>query len=238
MLAQLRTRHLQKKILVVLTILIIPGFIAWGTASFVSARKKTPVMEIAGEKIYPETFEKVKRDVRLSQFLASRKEAYAQTDEETTNALSIERIILLKEAARKKLTVTDTEVVNAIKVLFSVNGTFRKGAYDNFLRMLYVNPRLRYSAPDFEEFLRNELLIAKLHELIFKDIRIDEQTVKEALARKNKAAKADKEAATDVKETEETYRRRLLLEKRMSAYASYLKALAEELKIKVYLLTK
>lgn len=238
MLAQLRTQHLQKKILIVLTIMIIPGFIAWGTASFVSSRKRSPVMEIAGEKIYQETFEKTKKDVRLSQFLASRKDSYAQADEETTNAFSIERIILLKEAARKKLTVADTEVVGSIKALFSVNGTFRKGAYDNFLKMLYSNPRIRYSTQEFEEFLRNELLIAKLHELIFKDIRVDEQEVKEALARESKETKADKKAAADSKETEETYHRKLLIEKRMRAYASYLQALAEELKIKVYLPAK
>ncbi len=189
MLAQLRTQHIQKKILVVLSIMIIPGFIAWGTASFVASQKRSPVMEIAGEKIFPEAFEKAKKDVLLGQFLVSGKDFYSRVKEETINAMTVERFILLREAAREKLTVTDQEVVDRIKTLFSVQGKFRKEAYDNFLRMLYAMPRLRYTVTQFEDFLRDELRVAKMQEQIFKEVRVDAQEVKNAFLEENEEIK-------------------------------------------------
>jgi|GEM_PF-2822487 len=166
MLAKLRSKHLQKSVLLTLTVIIIPGFILWGAASFMSSQRRVPVAEIKGEKIYLETLNDVKKDALLTQFMTTGKKFY-EIDESQLNALAIERLILLKKAAKDNLKVTDQEVIEHIKKIFSLNNRFNKRAYDNFLRVIYTTPRLRYSVDGFEEFLRKELLIDKLRDRVF-----------------------------------------------------------------------
>jgi hypothetical protein len=114
--------------------------------------------------------------------------------------------------------------VGYIKTLFSRDGKFRKEAYDNFLRMLYTAPRLRYRADQFEEFLKEELLIAKIHERIFKDLPASQPVSPKAdrNGQGQEPAEAQKDPVT----------------KRLDHYLSFLQKTAEELKVKVYLPTK
>lgn len=179
MLAKLRSKHLQKSVLVTLTVIIIPGFILWGAASFISSQRKAPVAEIKGEKIYLETLNDIKKDALLAQFMATGKKFY-EYDESQLNALAIERLMLLKKAANDNLKVTDQEIIEHIKKLFSINNKYNKRAYDNFIRVIYNTPRLRYTADAFEEFLRKELLVEKLRSRVFGSLTATKKEILQA----------------------------------------------------------
>ena len=189
MISKIRDKHI-KNILFALTIIIIPGFILWGAASFFSSRKKIrSVMEIDGKKIPYSEFVSMKKEVMLKQFMSNGVDFYKQADEEYINSQAAERIILDYKATKENIKVTDGQLLKYIKEMFSVNGKFSKKHYDNFLKSIYRIPRLRFVPAQFEEFLKREIKISTLLEGIFKDIKVSENEIKDAFVEENEKVK-------------------------------------------------
>ncbi|TWI70716.1 peptidyl-prolyl cis-trans isomerase D [Desulfobotulus alkaliphilus] len=82
----------------------------------------------------------------------------------------IERELLLQEAARYKLQVTDDEVAHAIASMpfFQKDGRFDSGLYQSLLQANGM------SVAYFEERQRQDLLLTKLQDLIFGGVQVSE----------------------------------------------------------------
>jgi peptidyl-prolyl cis-trans isomerase D len=108
-------------------------------------------------------------------------EEFARTLNLKQQALDIliQRKILLSEAKQQGLTVTDAELIEKVQSypVFQVNGTFDRERYMQVLRSNRLTPG------DFEQSQREELLLAKLENLIKDSIHVAESEVRDAFAR-------------------------------------------------------
>ena len=88
-----------------------------------------------------------------------------------------ERLILLAEAKRQNIKVSDQEVVETIKTypFFQKDGKFDTDIYNYVLKY-----RLNTDPSNFETETRNSLVIMKLREIALKGVRVSEEEVNEA----------------------------------------------------------
>jgi peptidyl-prolyl cis-trans isomerase D len=95
--------------------------------------------------------------------------------------LLVQRKILLEEAKRQGLTVTDAELIARVQSypVFQVNGRFDRNRYIQVLRLSRMTPQ------DFEQSQREELLVDKLGHLIKGGIHVTDGEVKSAFLREN-----------------------------------------------------
>ncbi|WP_025209814.1 SurA N-terminal domain-containing protein [Hippea sp. KM1] len=86
----------------------------------------------------------------------------------------IERALLLQEAKREGIKVTDEDVLKAIESnkAFFYNGKFSKEKYLALLKANNINPK------DYEDSLRVVLYIDKLKKKLFKDLKVSDDEVK------------------------------------------------------------
>ena len=86
----------------------------------------------------------------------------------------IERALLIQEAKREGIKVTDEDVIKAIQSnpAFFVNGQFSKEKYIALLKANNINPK------DYEESLKTSLYIEKLKEKLFKNVKISDKEVR------------------------------------------------------------
>ena len=91
----------------------------------------------------------------------------------------VEHKLLLYEAKRQRLTVTDAQLVERVQSdpAFQVNGTFNRNLYIQRLRGSRLTPG------DYERSLREELLLAKLKYLITDGIQVTETESRDAFLR-------------------------------------------------------
>jgi peptidyl-prolyl cis-trans isomerase D len=96
----------------------------------------------------------------------------------------VQRKILLEEAKRQGLTVTDAELIVRVQSYpaFRVNGGFDRGRYVQVLRLSRLTPG------DFEQSQREDLLVTKLENLIKDGIHVNESEVRSAFVRENEQA--------------------------------------------------
>lgn len=166
----LRKRKNMKLIMWGIAILIIPAFVIWGSGS--ADRKKENGPDYAG-KIFNKkvSFEEyadmwqVTRDYAIRTFGAN-------IPPEFLDQLAWNRLILLEEAKRGKISVRDSEVVNMVMTFpaFQREGRFDKRLYQSMLRD---------SARGFEERLRDDILISRLREKILSGISVTDEEARE-----------------------------------------------------------
>lgn len=185
MLKKLRDKKTAKKVWIILAILILPPFILWGSGSLIRSKeeKETGVIgAIDGRKI---PFSEYRDSIQ-----AARNQAVMQLGdsfEQMQKYLDLdnhawERIILLTEAKKRKIKVTDKEVVDLIKnyPFFRLKGRFNQKAYTDTLRYAFrIPPRT------FEEQIRQNIMISKLFDEITKDIKINDDEVKKEYQKNN-----------------------------------------------------
>ena len=161
MLKIIRRKGFIKKVLWLLTFVIIISFGFWGTA----ARVNTPngrldyAGKIFGKKISFEQFEESQLHARHQALLRYGAEffkisPFLNLEEEAWN-----RLILAQEAKRQKIKVNDQEVVESIEALppFQRDGKFDSLLYNDLVRSFFqCKPRT------FEEGIRETILISKL----------------------------------------------------------------------------
>ncbi|HOW35594.1 MAG TPA: peptidyl-prolyl cis-trans isomerase [Candidatus Omnitrophota bacterium] len=213
MLKTLRKKGVAKKILWVVAIVIIISFGFFGTANYV---QKTHNVTSAG-KIFNRTvsfdeFEQSLMHARTQAMLT-----YGQNFDRLKQFLNLDsqawdRIILLKEAKKQKIKVSDEEVVRAIGDLdlFKNQGAFDSRNYDEIVRYYFkCGPR------DFEESIRDLLTFSKLREKVTSAITVTDEDIRKEYQKKNEKAQVSfvlvsaddykKDVSIDEKEIEQYY---------------------------------
>jgi peptidyl-prolyl cis-trans isomerase D len=195
MLNKLRKKKTAKKIWIVLAVLILPAFVLWGAGSFIRDRKddtSTFAGKIYGRKIsnleYKEALEAVHNQalIQLGDNLPQ-VQKYLNLE-----SRAWERIMLMAEAKRRNIRITDKEVVEAIETypFFQRNGRFDNRIYQDILKYTFRNqPRA------FEEQIRQDLAISKLYKQVTESVKLDDNELRMEYEKANEEVSVDYIAA-------------------------------------------
>jgi len=152
-----------------LAILIIPAFVIWGAGT--SAKNKGDKPDYAGKLFgkkvsYDDYYDmwNVARDYAVKSFGNN-------VPVEVIDQMAWSRIILIEQAKRERLEVTDKEVVEKLASFpaFQRNNSFDKKLYKSMLQD---------KARSFEEKLRDDILISNLKDKVTSGIKVDGREVK------------------------------------------------------------
>jgi hypothetical protein len=185
MLKKLQRKKTQKKIWIILAILIVPAFILWGSGSIIRNKEESSdVGIIFGKRITPLEFKDALDATRNLAILH-----YGGEFEKMQKALDLEsqaweRLILLTEAKKRKINISDKEIVDFIENLpffKGKNGRFDQRLYSQILRYDFYNTQPR----TFEEQVRQNLIISKLFLEVTGGIKISEQQIRDEYRKVN-----------------------------------------------------
>lgn len=183
MLKILRNKKTAKKIWIGLAIIIIPAFALWGFGSSGSSREENmPAGKIFGKNVSTLEFKKALAAAKTAAILQfgdkfSEVEKYLNLE-----AQAWERLILLQEAKRRKLSINDREVVDTIqKASYFQN----KGVFDNKTYMEILRYVFRLQPRTFEEQMRQNLILAKLYNQITEGIKIEDSQIRQEWLKTN-----------------------------------------------------
>lgn len=188
MLKQLRQKKTMKRILWTLAVLIIPPFVFWGAGSALHSKQKGPdyAGTIFGKKISFEEYTAAWQATKNRAIMT-----YGQKLDEIYESLDLDkqawdRLILLREAKKRRIRVSDDEVINTIQSFpfLQSKGMFDQRAYDLVLKQVF-----RIEARQFEEELRDTIAISKLADSIIKGIKVTDQEVADAYKNENEKSK-------------------------------------------------
>lgn len=176
----MRNKKVTKMVLWGTLILILPAFVIWGTGSMGKSKDAGPKYAglIDGKKISFEDFADSITAARCQIFMnLFNQPAVLEPllkNNEFLGRLGWDMLIMAREAKNRKIKVTDKEVIGFIRShpLFNRNGKFDDRIYEYILKNnLGVYPR------NFEEIVRDNLVIYKLNNIVTKDITISDEEV-------------------------------------------------------------
>ncbi len=178
MLRQLRNKQVAKRILIGLALIIIPAFVLWGVGSQRAQKKRGPGYAglLFGKKVSFEDYTRMWNAAKNAALLryGDVEKVYTELDLERE---AWERLMLVREARRRGIKVSDTEVINTIRDFpFLV----RNGGFDKDLYHRVVETTFRTSPRQFEEDMRESLMIARLFESVTAQITASDEEVWEA----------------------------------------------------------
>ena len=170
-----RKRKNMKRIMWGLAIIIIPAFVVWGAGSSGKNKSSGPdyAGKLFGKKISHEDYYNmynVARDYAVKSFGNN-------VPDEFIDQMAWSRIMLLEEAKRENLRVTDQELIEKI-VSFPVFQ--RHGAFD---KKLYKT-MLGDTAKQFEDKFRDDLLISRLKDKVTSGVSVTDEEVKNEYKKK------------------------------------------------------
>lgn len=190
MLKKLRKRKTAKKIWIVLIILVLPAFLFWGFGSFMRDRENSGYAgAIAGKRItvseYADALNAVKNRAVIQ---------FGDNFEDIQNNLNLkaqawERLLLLKEAKKRRLNASDKEVVELVQNYPFFKG--RDGRFDQRIYSQMLEYVFRTPARAFEEEARQDIVISKLYKTLTEKIKIDDAQLKEEYRRLNEQIDID-----------------------------------------------
>ncbi len=182
-------KQMRKNSRVFLYILIV-AFVAWLAFDAINTAQRNPYAgSIFGKKVLINDYQKA--------FTASRTKAiltYGDKISDVKNDLNLEgdawdRLILLAEAKKQKISVGDKEIVDFVKgisIFHEKDGKFSKSLYEQLLRYgLGITP------VEFEEQVRGDLAIQKLMEKENEKVSLTDEDVLKEYTSANEKAKAD-----------------------------------------------
>jgi len=189
MLKFLRKKGVAKKILWVIAIVIIISFGIFGTANYLT--NSAPVGH-AG-KIFGRAVSFDEFSTSLTHTRAQAIMNYGDNYQKISQFLNLEseawdRIILIQEAKKRKIRISDDDVVNTVEKLgyFQENGQFQSRLYERIVRYVFqCTPR------DFEESVRESLIFTKLFEQETANVTLPEEEVRNEYKKKNEKVKVD-----------------------------------------------
>ncbi|MBU1906470.1 MAG: SurA N-terminal domain-containing protein [Candidatus Omnitrophica bacterium] len=193
MLKALRNKKTAKKLWIVLAIVIIPAFVFWGLGSALRSKQEVKYAGvISGRKVSALEFRDALSAVRNQLIMQ-----YGDKFHEIEQLINIEsqaweRIILLHEAKNRRIQVSDREVIELIESypFFSRNGSFDNRIYNESLQYLFrTQPRA------FEEQTRQNINLSRLFNQVTKNVRLEEEEVREEYERMNEEISIDYIAA-------------------------------------------
>ncbi len=177
MLKILRKKGVAKRICGGIVILIIVAFGFAGKAYLLNGRGKNQFNyagKIFGKKISFDQYKKAYKAVNIQALIQ-----YGDNLDKLRPFLNLEReawdrLILLHEAKKAKITVSDEEVIETIAQypFFQQDGQFNNKIYTRILRgYFHIKPR------DFEESVRETIMMAKLYEQKTAGISVSEKEI-------------------------------------------------------------
>jgi len=184
MLKKLRNKKTAKRVWIILAILILPAFLLWGLGGVVrSQRQSNYVGKIFGKKIsiseYKDALEAVKNQA-IIQFGDKYFEIQKSLGLESQ---AWERLILLAEAKKRKIKVSDKEIIDLIKSypFFKTS----KGQFDNRLYSQMLQYAFQTQARIFEEQIRQNLMVYKLYQRVTDSINLTDKEIKDEYRKLN-----------------------------------------------------
>ncbi len=160
-------RKKMKLIFIIILLGIIPAFTFFGVGSMLRAPKKKVMGEINGRKVTAKEYNTAYMDVYRDAQLSSR-----ELSRDQINDAAWLRLILLDEAKKYGLQVSDEQVANRIATIFKRNGKFDKRFYIDILsRSFRVPPSV------YEEQTRKTIMIDTLRDLILDGIKITDNEI-------------------------------------------------------------
>jgi len=175
----LRKKKTAKKIWIVLIIIILPAFVLWGLGSASRAKNKANYAgKIFGKKVSFQEYANAYNAVLVQGVMRWGEENFqnlAKTIDLKQEAWS--RLILVKEAQREKIRVSDKELAVFIENsdVFQYKGKFDIKAYKEILQFV-----LRTSVPVFENQMRENLMIAKLFNKVTAQVKLSDEQMRQA----------------------------------------------------------
>jgi len=174
---------------IILICLILPGFIIWGsevTLQYFSSKNYVGV--VFGKKVTQDEFINALNALRHQIILATGEDPLKEASSFDISSQVWDRIILLKEAKRKKIKVSDEEIINFIQKqsLFKQNNRFNFNLYRRVIWELF-----KIDTRTFEEEIRQNLLLYKLYNEITQDIKLTEDEIRLAYLRENEMLSID-----------------------------------------------
>src|SRR3989338_6391314 len=117
MLKALRKKGVAKKIFICLAIVIVPAFVLWGSASLLRSQRSSYAGKISGRKVSFDEFQESLRAVQTQALMQFGENFYKIQRFLKLNLEAWDRLILLQEAKRRRIKVSDQEVIEEINQL-------------------------------------------------------------------------------------------------------------------------
>lgn len=180
MLKLLRHKNVAKIVLWAILILILPAFVIWGTGNLGSTKEGGPKYAgiINNKKVsfddFADSLVSMQCQIKMN---FSGQPQIAETflkNRPLMGKMAWQRLVMFSEAKKHWIRISDAEVVSQIQSLpfFSRNGKFDEGIYNYALRN-YLNMAPR----SFEEMVRENLAIQKLHGILTKDLKASDDEI-------------------------------------------------------------
>lgn len=184
MLKTLRKKGFAKKIIWFIAIVIIISFGFLGTAYLLTDRNQSNIAgKIFGKKINTSDFSVAFRDTRNQAIMQHGNNFFKIRQYLNLRTDSWDRLILIHEADKLKVTVSDADVIQQIESLpfFQRDNQFDSLLYNELLSGIFeIQPR------DFEEAMRQNLRIQKLLEKQTDKLTVTEKEAYETFAKQSK----------------------------------------------------
>lgn len=182
MLKILRNKKTAKKVWIILAIIIIPAFALWGFGSAGKSEGSAVAGKIFGRNVSMLDYN--------NSLVAVKTAAYMQFGDQLPEiekylnfeGQAWERLIILAEAKRRRIRVSDQEVIAQIQnaPYFQDKKGFSDKIYQEILRyVLRLQPRV------YEEQTRQNLALTKLYEQVTKDYRLTDEQIRQEYVKTN-----------------------------------------------------
>ena len=165
----------------VIAIFIVPAFVIWNIGSAIKNRQSGFVGTLYGKKVATKEF--------MAEKHAAANEALLKYGQNAPEGKALDeqawtRMILIREAEKRNIKVSDSELLAYIKTL----PTFRNADLtpENYTYM--IGRMFNETPEEFEEGVRHSLMIAKLMNELIKDISVSEDEVFKSYAKENEQA--------------------------------------------------
>ncbi len=184
MLKKLRNKKTARKIWIVLAMLVLPAFVLWGSGSVIRNSKQEIRFagQISGKKIPFSEMRDSLAAVR-NQVVMQFGDKFSDIEKNINlESQAWERIIILREAKKRRITVSDKDVISAVEKypFFQKKGVFDNDMYTQILNFVFhTQPRV------FEEQVRQSLILSELYKQVTDGVKIADEEIKEEYRKLN-----------------------------------------------------
>ena len=223
-------KKVARRIFWVLAIVVIPSFIIWGVGTEIRGAKESLAAKVNREKITRDEYYGHLQDIlkQYRQFSggdpAEKSEEMKKIEKDVLEGL-IRQEIFFQEASRRRIRVSDQEILAAIKQ----DPSFRdeKGRFDErrFREMVAIIPEEEWMK--IEESIRQRLILRKMQNVIISEAQI--KVTEEELAAYRKKFNLKQDVKDDF------LRQLILAQKGNETFENWYKQVRAKAKIEIYL---
>lgn len=209
MLKQLRQKRVMKRVLWILALIIIPAFVLWGAGGLRESRNYAGML--FGKRVKFDEYRAGFDAVKNRALLTYGSKFYELQDKLNLEEAAWEHLIMLKEAKRKKIKVSNDEVITRIASFPFFQD--KSGSFDHRAYALILNGTFRTEPREFEEEMRQFIMIEKLVQGVFSDLPEPTDSEIEAEIKKEEETKRELEREREEKKREEDKEKEEKIEK-------------------------